>query len=47
MKNLDGSIKEIINAIKENLSLLDYDSIIFLEALIRFEKKSRPDEKYY
>ena len=40
-------VKSIIVNIENQLSLMDYDGLLLLEALIREEKKSRPDEKYY
>jgi hypothetical protein len=46
MENLQ-EVKNIIVNIESQLSLMDYDALLLLEALIREEKKSRPDEKYY
>jgi hypothetical protein len=45
-KNLN-EVKDIVSGIEKKLSFLDFDALLLLEALIREEKKSRPDEKYY
>ena len=42
-----NEIEKIKCFIKENISYLDYDSLKEIEALLKAEKSSRPEEMYF